>query len=101
MATRPSLISPRPTRLHGLSPDQTSACAAGFTPYFFTKYVLTRPMTRDDSASGGSLDFSPGAVAFSALGCQDFLRMSIKFVPAPSPWSMGAVLPAMMDAMNE
>src|SRR5271170_3210692 len=101
MATLPSLIKPRPMRLHGLSPDQTNACAAGFRPYFITKYGLTGPMTFDDSASGGSLDFSLGAVAFSASGCQDFFRMSIKFMPAPSPWSTGAILPTMMDAMNE
>ena len=58
-------------------------------------------MTFQDSASGGSFFSKSGAVAASASGSQVFLRMSIRFMPAPSPWSIGAILPASSDAMNE
>src|SRR5258705_13753210 len=101
MATLPSWMRPRPMALQGLSPDQTNACAAGLSPYFFANQGLTFPITFHGSASGGSLDFKLGAVALSAAGSQTFRWMSIRFMPAPSPWSMGAILPASSEAMNE
>jgi hypothetical protein len=43
----------------------------------------------------------PGAVALSASWFQFFRRMSMRFIPAPSPKSIGAIFPASSDAMNE
>ena len=54
--------------LHGLSPDQTNACASGLRPYFFTKYGLTGPMILDDSASGGSFCFKSRRGGFERVG---------------------------------
>ncbi len=58
-------------------------------------------MTLPASASGGNLPMRLGAVAFNASVFQTFLRMSMRFIPAPSPKSIGAILPASSDAMNE
>ena len=52
-------------------------------------------------ARGGSLAARPGAVAASAVGCQARVWMSIRFMPAPSPGSMGAMRPASREGMNE
>jgi len=58
-------------------------------------------MTRPESASGGNFLTRLGAVAFSASWFKFFRRMSMRFIPAPSPKSIGAILPASSDARNE
>src|ERR1039458_6076988 len=64
------------------------------------------PIDHGDGAGMNLMDirrkvWHPDALAATASGCQTFLRMSIRFMPAPSPWSIGAIFPASSDAMNE
>ena len=88
--------------LAGLSPVQTVARASGLRPNFCDEIGADRA---DDLAGGRRAAAvccaRPGAVALSASWFQFFLRMSIRFMPAPSPKSIGAILPASSEAMNE
>ena len=101
IARRPGSTSPSPVTLHGLSPDHAMIRVSARKPWRCTKYFAIGPTTAVDAASGGSLSASPGAVAASAPGCHARFAMSIRFIPAPSPWSIGAMRPASTEHMNE
>ena len=59
------------------------------------------PATVEPGRTGGSLAARSGAVAASAAGDQSPRRMSIRFIPAPSPVSMAASAPARTEAKKE
>src|SRR5262245_28062444 len=88
-AASPSRTSPVPTRLHGLSPDHATTRAAG-SVCRDCQYGESLPTIADDGAMAGSLCARPGAVASSATGHHDLDARSIRFMPEPSPGSIGA-----------
>ena len=58
-------------------------------------------MTDDAAAIGGSLMARSVAVAFAAASHHVADDNSIRFMPEPSPGSIGACVPASSDARNE
>jgi hypothetical protein len=100
IAIRPSRTSPVPTRLHGLSPDHATMRAGG-KPYLELQKGERPPTMVDESARAGNFVSRPGAVACSAAGDHCFEARSIRFMPDPSPGSMGACFPARRDAIQE
>ena len=96
----PSRTIPVPTSEHGLSPDHATTFAAG-NPCRARQYVASGPTTVHDGAIGGSFDSRSGAVAARASGAQRERDRSIRFIPEPSPGSIGASKPTSSDAAYE
>src|SRR5688500_12502015 len=86
--------------LQGLSPDHATMLAAGSSNRC-RQSVRREPMTVEEGTSGGNFCRSPGAVASIAAGDHSRVRMSIRFMPEPSAWSMGACVPVSTDARKE
>src|SRR4029077_869801 len=100
IATSPSRTRPVPIRLQGVSPDHRMTCAAG-RPCRACQYGDNVPAMLHDGAIGGRFDASDGAVASTASDHHAAVDKSIRFVPEPSPGSIGACWPASSDARNE
>ena len=69
-------------------------------PYFSTKYADTVPTCVREATAGRSLRLSSGAVADISSGLNSQRDRSSRFMPAPSPKSMGAERPDKIDAMK-
>src|SRR4051794_30995848 len=100
IATTPSRTRPTPTRLHGLSPDQVITDAGG-NRCRTCQYGDSVPATAHDGAMSGSFDARSGAVACTASDHHVRDSSSIRFIPDPSPGSIGASPPMSNDARNE
>ncbi len=97
----PGSVAPIPTKLDGLSPVKATTGVPRLKPYFFTKYSAISPICVREATAGGSFSASPGAVAATSSGLHVPLASSSRFMPAPSPWSIGALPPIKSEPRNE
>ena len=94
-------VIPAPIRLFGLSPENATILVPSKKPNLCTKYGEISPIIAFGDVKGGNFTFSPGAVASKARLSHSLVVMFIKFIPAPSPWSIGAFFPINIEAKKE
>ena len=98
MTATPGLSAPTPTRDAGLSPVNAATGIPGLSPYF-AKYgarAPARPLPTAGSFAARAGDMKPHISA-----SQRQLERSRRFIPAPSPTSIGASAPMRSEQMKE
>ena len=88
-------------RLQGLSPEKGSTRQSAGKPKRPLQNGLREPATASDGMTGSRRRPRSGAVASRASALQRRVRMSIRFVPLPSPGSTGTSRPASRLATKE